>query len=286
VAVVGLALLSAFLFAAMNVTLRVGLGRYRDPALASLVTVVAALAVTLVAAAAEAPARGIHLGGAWPFALTGLLQPGLGQLLVVLAIAEAGASRASIVFGAGPLVSVTIALVLLGEPLSAPLLAGAVLIVAGGVELARERQRPSHVRVIGLVYAFLVTVFFSIRDNLLRWLSESASTPPAVAATATLLAGLAVLTVALATRVRRRPRLREAAPFVLAGLVFGASYVSLFEAFYRGRVTIVSPLVATESLWAVALSLLLIRRSEHIQPRLVAGALLVVAGGVVIGVFR
>ena len=80
---------------------------------------------------------------------------------------------------------------------------------------------------------------------------------------------------------------RRAAAFLPAGLCYGVSYVCLFEAFYRGRVSVVSPLVATESLWGVALSALLLRRSELVGPRRLAlGAVLVVAGGVLIGVFR
>src|SRR5690348_17486557 len=130
----------------MSVGLRLGLDRRPDAALATLATVVGALAVALVAAAAEVPSRGVHAGGAWPFLLAGLLQPGIGQVLVTLAIREAGASRASVVFGAAPLISVTIALLLLGEPVSVPLIAGAVLIVAGGFELAWEKDRPGHVR--------------------------------------------------------------------------------------------------------------------------------------------
>ena len=64
-----------------------------------------------------------------------------------------------------------------------------------------------------------------------------------------------------------RPRALPA--FVPAGLLFGLSYVCLFEAYYRGRVTVVSPLVATESLWGVAISALLLRRHELVGPRLV-----------------
>jgi uncharacterized membrane protein len=79
---------------------------------------------------------------------------------------------------------------------------------------------------------------------------------------------------------------RAAAPFVVAGLCYGVSYVSLFEAYYRGRVSVVSPLVATESLWGVGLSILLLRRSELVGARLVLGAALVVAGGILIGAFR
>src|SRR5207248_7829318 len=72
-------------------------------------------------------------------------------------------------------------------------------------------------------------------------------------------------------------------PFVPAGLLFGASYVALFEAYYRGRVTVVAPLVAMESLAGVALSALLLRRSELVGKRLVVSAALIVAGGALIG---
>jgi drug/metabolite transporter (DMT)-like permease len=283
VAAVGLALTSAALFGGMSVGLRLGLNRRPDAALATIATVVGATAVALVAAAAEAPSRGIHAGAAWVFLLAGLLQPGVGQLLVTLAIRDVGASRASIVFGVAPLISVTIALVLLDEPLRWPLVVGAFLIVVGGVELARERTRPQHLRAIGLLYAFLVTILFSARDNLLRWLSEDTVVPPGSAAAAALIGGLVVVVLALGPRVRR---LEGVWPFLAVGVLFGLSYVSLFEAYYRGRVTVVSPLVATESLWGVALAFVVIGRSELVGRRVVIGAALVVVGGALIGVFR
>jgi len=283
---VALACVSALLFGAMSVGLRIGLSRHPGVELATISTVLGALAVCLVAAAAETPSRGVHAGAAWPFLLAGVLQPGIGQLLVTLAIREAGASRASVVFGVAPLISVTIALLFLGEPVSVPLIAGAVLIVAGGVELARERGRPEHLRAIGLLYAFAVTVLFSVRDNLLRWLSRGTDVPPGVAAAAAVLGGTVVILAALGPRLRGRVRLHDALPFLGVGVLFGLSYLSLFEAFYRGRVTVVSPLVATESLWGVGLAYLLIRHTELVGRRLAIGAVLVVAGGALIGVYR
>ena len=87
--------------------------------------------------------------------------------------------------------------------------------------------------------------------------------------------------------VSRAPlRARDARAFAPAGLLFGLSYVCLFEAYYRDLVTVVSPLVATESLWGVGLAAVILGRSERVGPRLVVGASLVVAGGVLIGVYR
>ena len=279
---VGLALLSALLFGAMSVALRMALQRERDVALGTMGTVVPAICVALVAAAAESPSRGWHLGGAWPFLLAGLLSPGAAQILVTVAIREAGASRVSMVFGAAPLVSVTIALAVLGEPARVPLVAGAVLVVAGGVELAREQERPAHLRRVGLLYALAGATLFAIRDNLVRHLAVGrTSVPPGVAAAAALVGGGALVVL-----WARRGFSRRWLPFVPAGLLFGGSYVSLFEAYYRGRVTVVAPLVAIESLVGVALSVLLLRDSEVVGKRLVLGAGLIVVGGALIGAFR
>jgi transporter family protein len=276
-----LALASAFLFGAMTVALRFALARVPDPEAGALFTIGVACAITLPFVAAGP----VDLGGIWPFVLAGMLGPGLSQLLFTFAVRDAGPSRTSVMVGTAPLFAVLIALVFLGEPLEAGLIAGAILIVVGGLLLVAEPGRPEHVRRVGLLLAFLATLVFAVRDNLVRHLSIDTDVEPALAAAATLAAGgLVVACYLLATR-RSLPA-KGVRAFALAGLLFGASYLCLFEAYYRGRVSVVSPLVATESLWGVTLSALLLRRHELVGPRLVAGAALVVAGGVLIGAFR
>lgn len=276
-----LAVASAFLFGAMTVAIRIALRRGAAAEVGALATVLTAVAVTLPFALAQ----GGPLTGVWPFLLAGLLGPGLSQLFFTLAVREAGPSRTSVVVGTAPLFSVVIAVVLLGEPLRAGLVAGALLIVGGGALLVSERGRPEHVRVAGLLLALAATVVFAVRDNVVRWLAVDTDVSPGAAATATLAAGAAVIAAYLL--LTRAPiERRSASAFAPAGILFGLSYVCLFEAYYRGPVTVVSPLVATESLWGVALSALVLTRSERVGARLVAGACLVVAGGVLIGVFR
>ena len=270
-----LGLASAALFGGMTVGVRAGL-RGGSVDAAALATILPALAVALVAAAV----RGGGWRETWPFLLAGLIAPGGSQILFTRSIREAGPSRTSVAVGTAPLVAVAIALVFLDEPLRAPLALGALLVVGGGVLLVRERDRPEHVRALGLLYAVGATVLFALRDNVVRALHGHAN--PEAAAAATLLAG--TLVALLVTR--RLPRRDEARRLAAAGILFGLSYVCLFEAYYRGRVSVVSPLVATESLWGVGLSALLFRATEGVGRRLVAGALLVVAGSALIGAFR
>jgi len=275
------ALASAALFGAMTVALRFALAQVPDAEGGALLTILVALAVTLPVAATGP----VELVGTWPFVLAGLLGPGLSQLLFTLAVRDAGPSRTSVTVGTAPLFSVLVALVFLGEPLQAALAAGAILIVVGAMLLVSEPGRPAHVKRIGLVLALLATVVFAVRDNLVRHLSIETDVEPGLAAVATLAAG--ALVVALYLLLTRRALPTEGlTAFVPAGVAFGLSYLCLFEAYYRGRVSVVSPLVATESLWGVALSALLLRRHELVGPRLLGGAALVVAGGVLIAVFR
>ena len=79
---------------------------------------------------------------------------------------------------------------------------------------------------------------------------------------------------------------RAALPFLPAGLLIAAAYAALFEALTRGRVTVVTPLYATESLWAVLLAWLFLGRSERIGARLLVAAGLMFGVAVLIGAFR
>jgi drug/metabolite transporter (DMT)-like permease len=274
---------SAFLFGAMTVLVRLALGTGVPAQIGTFFTIVPACTVTGLVAVAR---WDWDFAGAWPFVLAGLLAPGLAQIFFTFAVRDAGASRTSVTVGTAPLFAVATALVFLDEPLVAGLVAGAALIVTGGILLASDRATPEHLKRVGLLYALLGTVAFATRDTVVRWLAtDVADVDPPVAAFAAMLTGTAV-SLAFALLLRSSFTWRAARAFLPAGMCYGLSYVFLFEAFYRGRVSVVSPMVATESLWGVTLSWLVLRKSENVGLRLVAGAACVVAGGVLIGIFR
>ena len=290
-AVILLALGSAVLFGGMTVALRIALRAHPEPDVGAVASTVVAVLVAGIAAALEPGtgelARPRELA---VFALAGLLAPGVSQILFVLAVRDAGASRTAVVVGSAPLFAATLAILLLDEPFAWPLALGAVLIVAAGFLLVGEPERPTQFRLAGMAFALAATAMFSTRDIVVRWYSEDAALGSVEAAAAALAAGALVM-VAWAAAVRRGALVAALASpallrFLPAGVCFGLSYVLLFEAYYRGKVTVVSPVVATESLWSVLLAALFLRRSEQVGSRLVLGAALVVAGGALIGAHR
>lgn len=282
------AVLAGALFGILILAVRSGLERGADPEAGALVVTGVGF---LVGAALALPELVDHvpLSELWPFLLAGALVPGTSQILFILAIRDAGPSRAGILIGTAPLISVLIALLLLDEPFRPLLLAGTALIVAGGALLVRERARPSHFRVIGIVLALTCSVLFAVRDNAVRWASRDMH-PPALTASAASLLAAAVVVLLYLLLLRRDGlpgKLRTALPaLAVAGVTLGLAYACLVEAFDHGRVSIVAPLNATQSLWAVILAAVLVGRSEAIGRRTVLSGLLVVAGGAMISVLR
>jgi drug/metabolite transporter (DMT)-like permease len=274
-----LALASAVLFGALAVAIRLATRRGADPESGALATTAIALGVCGGVA--------LFLDGesdVWPFLLAGMIAPGASQILFFRAVRDIGPARTTVLVGTAPVVAAVIAIVALDEPLRAALVIATVLIVSGGVALAGERVRPETFRRVGVVLAVAASALFAARDNVIRELQLDNDVEPLAGAAATLVGGGVVILIYLL--MARRARVLEGVAlhvWLPSGLLFAASYAALFEAYDRGRVTVVSPLVATESLWGVVFAALVLRRSELIGGRLVAGALLIVAGSALIG---
>jgi drug/metabolite transporter (DMT)-like permease len=279
------ACVAGMFFGAMNTTMRRGLARVADVDGGS--AVIATLAFVLVAPTAVASGSDFDASELWPFLLLGTFVPGLSQLLVVHAVQATGASRAGILFGMAPLFSALIAIVAFGEPLRWPLAAGTLLVVAGGVALAWEGERPADYRAYGAALAVTVVAAFGLRDNLARAVSEDVAADALAQATAIMLGASIVLVANVLRRPSALPRLRAAfAPFAGSAVVTAVAQATLFEALDRARVTVVAPLVGTGVLWTVVFAAIFLGRSELVGRRLVVVALLVVAGSTLVGATR
>jgi drug/metabolite transporter (DMT)-like permease len=282
--------LSGALFGALAVAVRYGLSRGVPAEVGATVSALVALTlVGTIAVVTGAFADPIAARDVLVFAAIGLAVPGLSQIAFVQAIRFAGAARTAVLIGVAPMLSFILAAIFLGESINAGLVAGAALIVAAGASLSFERRKPPGYRRIGAVLAVLCAGLFAIRDTLVRWASEDATLDPLLRTVASLAA--AAVVVGLWTWATRRSRshvrgqaaLRAFAP---AGVCLGLAYLCLIVALDRGKVTVVAPLNATQSLWGVIFAATLLGKREAVGPRLVVAAVLVVAGGVLIGISR
>jgi drug/metabolite transporter (DMT)-like permease len=282
-----LAAAAALLFGVLAVAIRVALRTAPDPDAGSFVTTFVAGWVCVVLAALFGEWGRTPWHETWPFFAAGVFTPGISQVLFTRAIELIGPSRTTILVGISPVLSAAVAIALLGEPLRAALVAGTLLVVAGGTLLAWERGGWRGLVSLGTGLGALAAVLFSARDNFIRWAERGDSVPGVVAAACSLAAATAAILVVVCVQGGAARRVRVAArPFLVGGLAYGGAYACLLAAFDHGRVTVVTPLYATESLWAVVISAVVLRRTERVGLRLAAAALLVVAGGALIGGFR
>ena len=282
--------LSGALFGALAVAVRYGLSRgVPAEAGATVSACVAFVVVGAIALATGAFADPVDARDILVFAAIGVGVPGFSQIAFVQAIRHAGAARAAVLIGVAPLLSFILAAIFLGESINTGLVAGAALIVAAGASLSLERRKPPGYRKLGAALAVLCAGLFAIRDTLVRWASSGATMDPLVRTVVSLAAAAIVVGVWTWTTRANRPAVQVRGAlraFAPAGICLGVAYLCLIVALDHGRVTVVAPLNATQSLWGVIFAATLLGKREAVGPRLLVAAVLVVTGGVLIGISR
>ena len=286
-----LALTGGLILGAMSVVVRLGIRRVPSLGAAAIVLNGTSFLVTAVVFSA----RGVSvddfdLSALWPFLLMGALIPGATQAAWLWAVDKSGPSRIQTVTATSPLVAALLAVGLLSEPWNAALIVGTLLVVAGGVALAWERKRPVDFKAVGIFVAVLFAVMLGMRDTGIRWALPDTNANSALGAAATLFAAAVVVMVLPGLLPRWRFTLAEFARtawlMVLPGVMMGAHYTLFFEAFARGRVTLVAPLASTHALWSVVTAALLLRGVEVVNRRLVLATTLIVVGVALVTAFR
>jgi drug/metabolite transporter (DMT)-like permease len=287
---IALALTTALLFGASFVLVRLALERAPNPREGGVVIdAVACLVAAGAAVLSGASFQHVPASVLIPLVAAGALAPGISQVLLVNAIASSGAARTAQIVGASPLIAGALAVLFLGEPVSIPFLVGTAVIVCG-VAIQSSGPTPGARRVAGLVLAGAAALAFAGRDNLIRSGVHGDGNVPALVSATIVLAGgtvAALLLAAASHRTKTFGLLAESvAPFAAAGVVTGLAYICLAGALHRLRVTVVSPLVATQTLWGLFFSVLLLRRHETLGPAVAIAAVLIVVGAAIVGATR
>jgi uncharacterized membrane protein len=212
------------------------------------------------------------------FALAGLIGTVAGRLFRFMSIEAVGASTAAAVVNLSPLMSTLLAIVFLAERVTAPVLAGTIVIILGTTLLSSTGRRFT-VRPGKLVLPLLAAACFGVVAVLRKvGLGGMAPLPGfAVNVTAAFVAFTAFL---IATRQTGAMacRGRSLLYFVAAGVAENLSVYLIVLALSLGTVSVVAPLASVSPIFVLVLSFFFLRGLEILTARIVIGTLMIVAG--------
>lgn len=278
-----LALCAAFGFGVSGIFLRRAL-RWASPLAAAMVSVGFTTVFVCTLAAATAPISRLFTWEIAPFLLAGLIAPGLARLAFFIGVDRVGIARAMPLVSTAPVFAVLVAIVALGERPSPLVLLAVVCITLGGALVAARGAAGGTWRRIDLVFPLLGALGFALRDNIFRHGFRRYDEPLLAGAAAAVASAVTMSVVsALAFRSGRISISRHALGLLAAsGLSEALAYITALRAFREGHVSIVSPLVSTHGLFAIALAAIFLRDLERVTWRLVVATVLIIVGSLVV----
>ncbi|MEK6709195.1 MAG: DMT family transporter [Nitrospinota bacterium] len=276
------ALAAAVLFAVADMAARAGV-QHASPFVGSTfsrATAVTVLILLALLSGAEFPPSGMHY--LW-VAAGGICTPGLFTLLFMFGIAKIGVSRAAPIKGCSPVFAAALAIAFLGEQprwyglLGVTLVVGGIVLISSGKTRGRWRRIDALWPVAAAVVSALGAVLW--RKGLPHF--PDATVGAAVGMTA------ALLMVGSYTVLFLRGELKEGfrrawMPFMFMGLASSLAHYFYAGALQRGEVYRVPSLIQISPLITVILALLFLRRVEFITWNIPAGAVVTVAGAVLV----
>ncbi len=275
---VALALASALCFAGGLVLTQLGL-RHISPLSGAAISVPSSALFLLALSPFVLGGEPIHWAAVPIFAAIGLIYPGSVTLISFESNRVLGPVIAGTLGNLAPLFAVALAFVLLGEPLRPAQLARLIVIVAGVAAVWSRRGATTPWR---SWYLLLPIAGAALRGAVQPAMKLGLAVWPSAFAASLVSYVISALVVLTAARLRTGRFMADAPPktrlrFVGIGTVNCMAVLLLYAALTNGPVTLVSPLVATYPLATVALSALLIGKSDG-GVRLLVAVALTVAG--------
>ncbi|HEU5195959.1 MAG TPA: EamA family transporter [Methylomirabilota bacterium] len=272
-----LALISAFLSAAATILIRYGLQRYGPYTGVWINVMVGAVglwvAVLVTGGMGHPSPRSLAL-----FVLAGLIGTVAGRMLRFLAIEAVGASISAGFMNLTPLVSSGLAILLLGERVTLPIVAGTLVIVFGTMLLSTG-GRSLGVRPVLLWLPALSATCFGVVAILRKvGLSGAAPVPGAAVNVSTALVVFTAFLLASGQARVMRCSGRSLFYFVVAGLAENLSVFLVILALSMGAVSVVAPLTNVAPIFVLLLSAIFLRGIEMLNARVIGGVLLIVVG--------
>ena len=219
------------------------------------------------------------------FALLGLVGPSLGRVFMFQSIHRLGVARAMPLISMLPLTTAIAAFGILGERPGPYIWAGTFLIVAGCVGMTLKGQGKAQWDRRYLWFPVMSIAGFTA-GNIIRKIALNELAAPVLGVTITYMSSLIFLLILKEfLPPSHRPDLSWGKKWVFYGVCGFFNTTALmfrFAATRSGDLTVVVPIFATTSLFALLASWLFLRDLERITPPMAVGAILIMMGGALV----
>jgi DME family drug/metabolite transporter len=218
------------------------------------------------------------------FFVSGCLQPLFARALYYEALTRIGVSRAGPLRGAEPLFATVIAVSILHEQPTVPVYVGTVLIVGSVWAISAGRSGTANWRLLDALFPLGAALVSAISQSLRKQGLNILPDPFVAAATVTSVTLTLLVTFLVVTKQTKQLHMgRDSFLFFFcAAMIALSAQISNFIALSRAEVSVIIPLLNTTPLFAVLFSSFFLRSMETITPRIIFGAILMVAGVVII----
>jgi len=216
------------------------------------------------------------------FVFSGVVGTASGRFFRVIAIQKVGAPVAAAINNLAPLISSVLAIAVLGEHVTLPIMAGTTVIVSGTILLSLSGKRAGF-QTRHLVYPFLAASCFGV-VAIARKLGLGHAGPlfdSAINITAAMIASSAFV-LASGNRGALRCDRESLLYFIGGGIAENGGVFLVLLALGFGDVSVVIPLAGTAPLFVLLLAYLFPSAAEKLSWRVVVGAVLIVLGVVLL----
>ena len=284
---IALALLSAMSFGLSQIFVRKNLEK-SNPLYISLTVTIMGNILLWPLALYFTDLTAVNTEGLLLFIAAGFLAPGIARLFYFKGMKTAGISANASIFATYPLYTSIIAVMLLGEALTIENWTGLACVMAGVILVGRQTNsnQATNATKKGLIVPVLGSLAIAF-SQIVRKEGLNVYNQPllgvAVGYTTSLIVYLAVLAFSKNSRPRNFSR-QDIQYFWKPGAGIAAGWLLSFLALSQEMVSIVAPLLQTELLFILFFAYLFLREIEKINIKLVASAVLIILGVLLISV--
>jgi len=224
------------------------------------------------------PRADYHWSAVPYFIFSGVVGTAAGRLFRVAAIEKVGAPVAAAILNLSPFISTGLAILLLGERVTLPILLGTLVIVLGTILLSLSGKYVGF-RVRHLIYPFLSASCFGL-VAIIRKLGLGHAGPLFDSAVNNTAAMVAATTFVLVSGNRGALVCdgRSILYFIGGGIMENTGVFLVLLSLGLGEVSVVTPLAGTAPLFVLLLTFLFPREVKQLSWRIIVGVVLIVLG--------